>query len=349
METGPSEPSQTASIRAVLWTGTLSTVALDAELELSRIQGTRNRIPQANVPRGLSSLVKKRKPDVKQSKSSEQNDDDIQQLLDSNIPLPSDAEVAFWTLRAQFPRSEYEELRFTAPVILRSQLYALLHEHIALDRDLAKLRQDGVIREYALLSDGRSSTAFVLIEDLRNLVTERTRTRFEEDLKKRQDQEVGPAKKARKSQQGKKIAFSAGIQEEISNLENEFHQDMSAIDEYLNQILPRCSALYISVSDMERIIAHSRQMPVVTKEIESLVNRLIKLQLLLRRDESSYWFSMPNMGLVLGWIRDGRRELLRAMKGARFGQVLFEKLSKRRLARSKLGTVFHIRDVVGRG
>ncbi len=84
---------------------------------------------------------------------------------------------------------------------------------------------------------------------------------------------------------------------------------------------------------------------------EAFVTLLIQSGLLKRRAGTSggYWFSIPNVGVFVRNLVDGRRSLLSLLKRRRRGEILQWELEKFKLARSSLGSKYHIRDAIGAG
>jgi len=103
------------------------------------------------------------------------------EVFDARLSLPSDTELAIWTLRAQFPRAHLgEDFRYTAPVVLRSQLCALLDDHLDTYNQLHGLRVKGVIREVTLLGTALDRVV-VLTQDIVQLCLEHARDRAADD------------------------------------------------------------------------------------------------------------------------------------------------------------------------
>ena len=82
--------------------------------------------------------------------------------------LPSDTLVALRRLRQQFPRGGACDA--LPRLLLTTQVYALLRDRAAVDRELAALARAGAVRRFKLAT-GRDDYAFMLSDDYAALVT----------------------------------------------------------------------------------------------------------------------------------------------------------------------------------
>ena len=83
--------------------------------------------------------------------------------------LPSDTLVALRVLRRQFPRGPGCDA--LPRLLLVSQLYSLVSDRAAVDRELAALARSGAVRRFKLAT-GRDDYAFLLAEDYTALIAE---------------------------------------------------------------------------------------------------------------------------------------------------------------------------------
>ncbi|KAK8937190.1 hypothetical protein KSP39_PZI012790 [Platanthera zijinensis] len=81
------------------------------------------------------------------------------------------------------------------------------------------------------------------------------------------------------------------------------------------------------------------------------VTLLINAGLLTRQmiDPNMYWFSIPNIGSVLKYLSQGRKELLSFLNRRKYKEMLLAPLEKKCLRLSPLGMRFHLRDLIGSG
>jgi serine/threonine-protein kinase 19 len=65
--------------------------------------------------------------------------------------------------------------------------------------------------------------------------------------------------------------------------------------------------------------------------------------------QAAYWFSIPQMGIFIKSVVNGRKELVNFIKRSKYKEILQSKLEQKKLRSSKLGMNFHIRDIVAIG
>lgn len=94
-------------------------------------------------------------------------DDATSDALFSNIANMADTHVAALTLRSQWPQEAASQLERTPPLVLRSQLYALISDTITVDSQLSKLVLDGTLRHIFVPSTRNPARrhAYVFTED----------------------------------------------------------------------------------------------------------------------------------------------------------------------------------------
>ncbi|CAM9223572.1 unnamed protein product [Discosporangium mesarthrocarpum] len=89
------------------------------------------------------------------------------------------------------------------------------------------------------------------------------------------------------------------------------------------------------------------------ERVSTVVSELIRAGFLLpRRDvgpEDAYWFFIPELGKFMNSVRQGRGEILSALKRTRYKEARRDALEKKRLSKSGLPVTFHIRDMLGLG
>ncbi|CAA7398886.1 unnamed protein product [Spirodela intermedia] len=84
---------------------------------------------------------------------------------------------------------------------------------------------------------------------------------------------------------------------------------------------------------------------------EEHVSLLINAGFLTRQlvDPSMYWFSIPNIGLLLKGLSQGRKELVSLLRKRKHREMMLAALEKKRLRLSLLDMRFHLRDLIGSG
>lgn len=105
---------------------------------------------------------------------------------------------------------------------------------------------------------------------------------------------------------------------------------------FLDEILPSHRGVSVSKAQLE---AAGLQ--------EADRHTLVRHGLLTIRDAASYWMALPNAGVFMQHMRKGREEVLRAVRRAKYGEVLEGALVKRKIKGSSLGGAWHLADVVG--
>eukprot|EP00164_Ancoracysta_twista_P005358 GFYU01007327.1.p1 GENE.GFYU01007327.1~~GFYU01007327.1.p1 ORF type:complete len:341 (-),score=42.31 GFYU01007327.1:149-1171(-) len=78
-----------------------------------------------------------------------------------------------------------------------------------------------------------------------------------------------------------------------------------------------------------------------------IIRELSRAGLLVVRNDSSYWFAIPNAGSFLTSWSNGRQEVIRILKRQKFNEILFSDLKRKQLQMSVLSMTFHVRDLVG--
>eukprot|EP00246_Nothoceros_aenigmaticus_P017964 TRINITY_DN9162_c0_g1_i2.p1 TRINITY_DN9162_c0_g1~~TRINITY_DN9162_c0_g1_i2.p1 ORF type:complete len:148 (-),score=21.04 TRINITY_DN9162_c0_g1_i2:74-517(-) len=111
---------------------------------------------------------------------------------------------------------------------------------------------------------------------------------------------------------------------------------------------------YVLCSNCEVGISHQQLVTSLShggKYKDNHISLLINAGLLVRQlaDDTSYWFSIPNVGYVLKNLTEGRKELLSFINRRRYKEVLQAELNRRKLRYSQLDMRFHLRDLLGSG
>lgn len=74
---------------------------------------------------------------------------------------------------------------------------------------------------------------------------------------------------------------------------------------------------------------------------------LVRSGLLLKLFDGSYLFAIPNAGAFYDQCKQGQKEVLAVFKQQPFREILENELLKKRLTKSNLGMMFHIKDMIG--
>ncbi|KAL9656531.1 hypothetical protein ABK040_005293 [Willaertia magna] len=79
------------------------------------------------------------------------------------------------------------------------------------------------------------------------------------------------------------------------------------------------------------------------------ITLLIELGIFTIRDESSYHFTIPNIGIFLNDLKNGQNEILSILRRKQFKEMNLDQLYKIRLKNSIFSTKFHIREMICNG
>jgi len=85
------------------------------------------------------------------------------------------------------------------------------------------------------------------------------------------------------------------------------------------------------------------------EEVPQGPRALISAGILVLRPEGGYRFTAPWGGTLMQWCAAGRAEMLSLVRRKRFKQLPKAELEGYKMRRSKLGTLFHMRDLIGKG
>jgi hypothetical protein len=80
---------------------------------------------------------------------------------------------------------------------------------------------------------------------------------------------------------------------------------------------------------------------------EDTVSKLIRLGVLTRRDETSLWLALPNMGVFVSNLIDGRKEIKKMLTRSKFKELLKSTLLSRELRSTCLGVKYLVADLLG--
>lgn len=146
------------------------------------------------------------------------------------------------------------------------------------------------------------------------------------------------------------ILFSEDYDEQIRASKKRMERrhsenDVVVFDWFTSHVLPKHVDVGITQANLESLLSNAGCVQ------ENHISLLIKAGLLVRQlaDATSYWFAIPNVGYLLKFITQGRKELLSFLKRRKYKEMLLSALEKRKLRMSELDMRFHIRDLLGSG
>jgi serine/threonine-protein kinase 19 len=82
---------------------------------------------------------------------------------------------------------------------------------------------------------------------------------------------------------------------------------------------------------------------------EDEIKVLLRVGCVAMRDASTFWLSFPRTGVLLKSLRAGREQITRAVRNAKFKEILQRDLLKRKFKSTGLPIRYLISDAVGRG
>lgn len=188
---------------------------------------------------------------------------------------------------------------------------------------------------------------FVLRSQLYSSVKDRTQV--DRELEALREEEVLRIFKLNTGQDDHAIMFTDDYLKQVEaariRIEAKHPDDVVIFGWFRSFVLP--SKNQVSISHLELCELLSSGGEVKDKHISLLINAgLLTRQL---ADSNSYWFSIPNVGMLLKSLSQGRKELLSFLNRRKYKEMLLSPLEKRRLRFSQLDMRFHLRDLIGSG
>lgn len=264
--------------------------------------------------------------------------DDLAIAALSNI---TDTHVAVQTLKAQWPDEARSQLPRTPPVILRSQIHALIADPTIIEHELAKLVTDGVICQirvpFSSVSLSLSSCdvsfrrdAYVVMSDMRALQIN--------DTSSGED------------------STSSTTRRTIS---------MPTFETFLDSVMPRARNGLVDWHVFESAFQHhqlhlqQRQQKRLNQQREKSVNmadvvtnavdELVKAGFLTMHSEHTYALCVPGLAVFDENRACGHKQLLRQLKSAQYHELPLSKLELQTIKNTMFTAQWHVRDLVGSG
>lgn len=200
------------------------------------------------------------------------------------------------------------------PLLLKHQLYVMVGDATAVERDLHRLMRERAVR-LVHMNLGADEHAVVLAED------------FSTHVRRTCENLGGPA-----PEQVILCARCLFLRATVK-----FDQFAHKVDFFLDLVL-ESSSISLSKEQLHRQ-AHLS---------EADITALVKAGALHIRDAVSLWIGIPNMGGFVDLVRKGRQAVLRCIRRAKYKEMLEHVLEQRKLRDTqRLGSRFHIQDAVG--
>ncbi|PRW33736.1 serine threonine- kinase 19 isoform X1 [Chlorella sorokiniana] len=281
--------------------------------------------------------------------------DELAVEADVDLVLPNDTLAALHLLRGRFPAEAK-----VAPFATKAQLYTVLADRTAVDRQLDELRRSNAVRVMQLPA-GKDEYAIMLTQDyVAALRRSKAAVLHPPASGGSQDEEAGSSA----------AAAAAGGRPTAAA-----QQAAQVFDWMESRVLPACSAAMVTHAELLQLLAGSGgggrsgassaaaapraaatgaagaaaagQSAVTDAHVSLLLNHGFLTRYTGGPD--GYLFSMPNAGAAVRSVAAGRAEIQSWLQRRRPHELLESELEKRKMQRSVLGVRWHVADMVGSG
>lgn len=271
-------------------------------------------------------------------------DEDLQEL-------PNDTLAALQLLCAQFPKPPKGP--GTVPFAMRSQLYSLVKDPTEVDKQLDDMRLRHQIRLLKLPCNPDNCAVVQTSDYVAAIAAAAARLQ-------QQQQQQGAAAGSGPNASANGHDPSGGDADGASAA--------AALADFVERVLPACTGVSASRAQVVQLMAsqiaggggHPAEAglsPCAIKArrvaaADAAVSALLATGFMVRdtqRFGHGLLFALPGAGTAVSSIIAGRKELANLMRRERSARVLLSKLKGADLASSRMGTLWHIRDLLGSG
>jgi serine/threonine-protein kinase 19 len=236
-----------------------------------------------------------------------------------------DVDMAIALLQRDFPAGAVPHV---PRVVLRTQLYAVVKNRTRVDMRLARLGSLGRVRT-VLLFKGAST------DDLAVLDAAEFRAALERLLEAKPTSEP-PELDRRFDARVKRARVEPSRAESVLR---QFARDVCR----LTASEPR-----ISVAALRAALRTSAEPEALSDaELEACAKRLVECGALVAADSQTFFWAIPNGGVFLKALLQGRKELVAVLRRSKFKEVAQKVLEQRPLKTCQLGWQFLLRDGIG--
>ncbi|KAI7843185.1 hypothetical protein COHA_003168 [Chlorella ohadii] len=285
------------------------------------------------------------------SHETDAHDSDLAAEADVDLALPNDTLAALHLLRSRFPAEAK-----VAPFATKAQLYTVLSDRTAVDRQLDELRRSNAVRVMQLPA-GKDEFAIMLTQD------------YVAALRRSKAAVLQPPASSSGSP-GAGLGCSSTAAAGPGARPTAAAQQAAQVFDWMEaRVLPVCTALMVTHAELLQLLAGggggragSSGAPQASRAAaagpggrqpvtEAHVSLLLSHGFLTRHTGGldGYLFSMPNAGAAVRSVAAGRAEIQSWLQRRRPHELLESELEKRKLQRSVLGVRWHIADMVGSG
>ncbi|KAL6050743.1 hypothetical protein QOT17_019628 [Balamuthia mandrillaris] len=227
--------------------------------------------------------------------------------------LASDTWVGLQILRSQFPLLSGDARTPPVPVLLKTQLYAIVTNHTDVDQQLDQLKKDGKLRLFKLLSL-KDEYAIMLQEDYLSLI-EITKQRHI-DIQKRE---------RANNKEPEECSAKAKDKEREKEEDSATEPSAAIFDIFVRTVASTCCAKEsITKAELSNLLFGDG--PINETQITMLVNA----------------------GPFFSSCLKGRKEVITMLQRTRHKEMFREDLAKRKMRYSFLPPMFHVKDLIGK-
>lgn len=258
---------------------------------------------------------------------------DIEEVDGNGVEVPDDAVVALQLLRAQYPKTPAAG---AYPVALLSQIYSLVKDRTAVDRQLDQAMRRDELRLFRMV--GHATDGLVMHMDDYEAAARRAGTVY---MAKRRGGSRGGVTGKRLKVGGDATCGerSTEITGDAGNVQGTFEGPDVAdiVHRFLHGVLPEHPRVSISAADLKTSLAASREgldggataaaasggsggaaaessaVPLrrlTVSELQDAVEVLDNAGLIIRKDVNTWLFAIPGVGPLQAQVLYGRQELL---------------------------------------
>jgi serine/threonine-protein kinase 19 len=206
------------------------------------------------------------------------------------------------------------------PIILKTQLYSMVKNRTITDKELDDLKRSNEIKVLKILTGNEDYICVFTTDYISHLrsVTQQHMNRNKEN--------------------------------------NPGDKDFKIVEDFITKFLPNHSDVSVSKERLEKLLygegkqIAEKDLTYVTSLLFVLISirTLIAIGALLLRDVNTYWISVPNIGIFVKSIIQGRKEVVSLLKRQKWNEMLLKDLIKKKLRYSNLDMSFHIKDMIGK-
>jgi len=126
----------------------------------------------------------------------------------------------------------------------------------------------------------------------------------------------------------------------FKNKKNTKKEDLNLIDDFINNVLPNYSGMEVDKKQLESLFKNRTL-------TDFDVNFLFNFGLLNNKTPGIFYMSVPGIGFLCSQIVEGRKSIESGLRRSKWKEKLLKYLNEKKIRKSKLRTIFHIKDLLG--